>query len=272
MKSKYIAILGLSISLCLSSVAGAQDKAAAGKAAEHLQKGRIAYDLQDWPAAIQHFQEAYRIAQQPPALWALAQSQRQSGDCTAAIQSYKSFRRAEVTADQVAAADKMIGQCEEQLAKAREAAKAAPPSETTQEKDKPEPEHAEPGQPATPAPEPERSPIPLYIAGGATLLLAAGAVVTGLIAHDKASEYKSANESPTPNSRGERESLRQDAQQMQIFNAALIGAAVVGAGITAYLALSSPSEAPAGQARRARLRVAPWLGPAAGGLAAGGSF
>ena len=271
-----ISILALSAVLGCPLAAHAQDKASAANAAaaEHFQKGRVAYDLQDWPTAITHFQEAYRLAQQPSVLWSLAQAQRQSGDCKAAIKSYKAFRRAGVSPEQASAADRVVGECQAQIEKDDAAQKAAaasasekPPSETT--KAAPEDGAASP----PPSESPDRTGA--FIMGGVTLVLAGGAVVTGLMAHDKATEYEAANDEAAPGSRDEREALRDDARTLQIVNTIFVGAAVVAGGVTAYLALS-PSETPAAQhsrkPRTARVQLAPWVGPGGGGFVAAGSF
>ena len=89
----------------------------------HEKRAQVAYALQDWPTAIREFEAAFQSEQKPDYLWGIAQSQRLSGDCKAAINTYKSYRRSEISADQSAAADTRIQRCEEDVQ--RQAAQAA---------------------------------------------------------------------------------------------------------------------------------------------------
>jgi len=102
--------------------------AASSSAAEHAKKAQLAYDVQDWAAAIAGYQAAYQLDARPEYLWGLAQSQRLAGDYAAAIRSYKAFKRHEsVTATQATAAEMQITKCEaERERKEAEAARARP--------------------------------------------------------------------------------------------------------------------------------------------------
>jgi len=93
-------------------------------AGEHAKRAQIAYDLQDWPTAIQEFQAAYRSAQNPEYLWGIAQAQRLSGDCAKAISTYKAYRRTEVTPNQATAAELQVMKCEAEILKQDAAAKS----------------------------------------------------------------------------------------------------------------------------------------------------
>jgi hypothetical protein len=101
-------------SLTASAVAAADEATV-----EHAKRARVAYDVQDWPTAIQEYRAAYTAEQKPEYLFALAQAQRQSGDCAAAIASYKAFKRLDsVTPQQGTAAELLITKCEGLQAKA----------------------------------------------------------------------------------------------------------------------------------------------------------
>lgn len=90
-------------------------------------RAQAAYDVQDWSSAIKEYRAAYQAEQKPEYLWGLAQALRMSGDCKAAVLSYKAFRRADVSANQATAAELMITRCEAELEKREaEAAKASP--------------------------------------------------------------------------------------------------------------------------------------------------
>lgn len=121
-------LLALGVLLAISSAASAAraQSAADSGAQSHEKRAQVAYALQDWPSAIREFEAAFQDEQRPDFLWGLAQAQRLSGDCKAAINTYKSYRRSELTAEQSAAADSRIQHCEEDL---KQAAAAAPTSE-----------------------------------------------------------------------------------------------------------------------------------------------
>jgi hypothetical protein len=119
---------------CVALTAGVSTAHAQGPvAAEHAKKAQNAYDVQSWASAIQEYQAAYQADPKPEYLWGLAQSQRLSGDCAAAIKSYKAFKRNDsVSANQGTAAELQIAKCENELEKKQaEAAnkpQATPPS------------------------------------------------------------------------------------------------------------------------------------------------
>jgi len=91
--------------------------------AEHAKKARVAYDLQDFPTAVQEYRAAYAAEQRPEHLFGLAQAQRQAKDYAGAIATFKSYKRAEgVTPQQATAAELLITKCE--VDQAREEAAA----------------------------------------------------------------------------------------------------------------------------------------------------
>ncbi|MGC4088018.1 MAG: hypothetical protein QM756_08995 [Polyangiaceae bacterium] len=146
-------------------------------------RAQAAYDVQDWPTAIKEYRAAYQAEQKPEYLWGLAQSLRMSGDCKAAIMSYKAYRRAEVTANQGTAAELMITRCEADLAKQEaDAAKAASTPAATAPAAAPAPQ-AGPSQPAptaAPAAPPPPEPKKFYQDVLGDVLFVAGAAAAGV--------------------------------------------------------------------------------------------
>lgn len=110
-------------------------------------------------------------------------------------------------------------------------------------------------------------PIPtsVWIGAGATGLLAVGTVVTGVMALGKRSDFNAVNDSS--HTMAEKNDARDAATSMGLVNTILFGGAVVGAGVTAVLFLTRPTEHPGEQARTT---VSPWVSPQGGGLAVGG--
>lgn len=101
---------------------------------------------------------------------------------------------------------------------------------------------------------------PLYLAGGATVALAAGAAVTGIIALGKASDFKDANTNPQF-TQAERQSLRDKASSMGTVSTVL-GIGAVGAGAaTVYLLLTQGSTSSA-----QGWHLVPLAGPSVAGL------
>lgn len=94
---------------------------------EHYEKGTVYYNLQDWANALKEYRLSYEIEPKPGTLWAIAQAQRLSGDCRAAILTYRSYTRLGSPAG-VAAAEELISRCQAALEEQRHAAEEpAPP-------------------------------------------------------------------------------------------------------------------------------------------------
>jgi hypothetical protein len=112
------------------------------------------------------------------------------------------------------------------------------------------------------------SRTPALIAGGTTLLLAAGTTVTGIMALGKRSDYHAINGKPG-NDRTEIEDARDQASSMALISSVLFGATLVGAGVTTWLFVSPP-----GGTRQepdvSALSLSPWLGLGTIGISAGG--
>lgn len=162
-------------------------KHAASPAAVHAKKAGVAYNLADWKTAIAEYRAAYAADQKAAYLFGLAQSQRMSGDCAGAIDSYKAFKRAAVSANQATAAELLITKCQAQIEqqKANAAMARAKAEKSTAAK---QPASGATAQPATatksktPPPAPEK-PTPWYEdAFGHVLFIAgAGATVAGAV-------------------------------------------------------------------------------------------
>ncbi len=108
---------------------------------------------------------------------------------------------------------------------------------------------------------------PIYIAGGATLLLAAGAVVTGILAHSATEKVRSMNEDGGETSLPEREDQHSTAETLRLTNAVLTGAAVAGAAVTTILFVTRPEKKTS-----AGLQWTPLVSPGFVGLSAGGTL
>jgi tetratricopeptide (TPR) repeat protein len=120
-QTRWFAPFAAAAALALCGSARADDSAAA----DHAKRGRVAYDLQDWPLAIQEYRAAYAAEQKPEYLFGLAQAQRQKGEYAAAIVSFRAYKRIDAVAPQQAtAAELLITKCEAEQSK-EEAAAAA---------------------------------------------------------------------------------------------------------------------------------------------------
>lgn len=80
--------LALLVALARSAVADPAADAAAANT-----EGLRLYDIHDWDAAIAKFKEAYRLRPDALSLFNLAQANRLKGDCTEALQFYRTYRR-----------------------------------------------------------------------------------------------------------------------------------------------------------------------------------
>ena len=136
-----------------------------------------------------------------------------------------------------------------------------------------------PAEPVAPAPvvvapapsltEPRRDelttrPVPtsVYLTGGITLALAAGAGVTGVAYLQKKETYEQAVDDGASDAAG----FRKTARNYGYVNLGLWAATAVGAGVTTYLYLARPEE------RVSTARGLPWASPDGAGLALTGGF
>lgn len=125
--------------------------------------------------------------------------------------------------------------------------------------------------PAAPAPvptppSPTDRPVPtsVWVGLAATGAFAVGAGVTGALALGKNSDYEKANGQNAT----EAKDLRDQTKTLNLVTDVLIGAAVIGAGVTTYLYLKRPERDRAGL----EVRVAPQVGLYQSGLSLEGAF
>jgi hypothetical protein len=136
---------------------------------------------------------------------------------------------------------------------------------------------AAPAGPAAPSPRqelgaprvpPGRPPdrVPVYIAGGVSIALAAGALIIGLDAHSQYTAYRAQNDNPAPGTRDARQELHDSGTALALTSTVLTGAALIGGGVTAFLFLR-------GSGTRAKaVAWSPWVGRQSAGVALGGSL
>jgi hypothetical protein len=137
----------------------------------------------------------------------------------------------------------------------------------------------QPPAPAAQAPPPAEQPkvatrpIPagVYVGAVATGLLTAGAVVTGILALGKHSDFQGENNGTNPT---QAQSDKSAGETLNLVNDVCIGGAVAGAVVTAVLFAARPTvmEDANGSSGRASWRVAPLLGSSGGGLGVNGRF
>lgn len=111
-------------------------------AEKSLREGRRHYDLREWNVAIDKFKTSYKLTPTREALFNLAQSFRQNGDCKDAVGTYKTYLRNYPGASNRAQVKELIedlGDCPEPVVTPKESPVAAKP-----EHDEPKPEHPEP--------------------------------------------------------------------------------------------------------------------------------
>jgi hypothetical protein len=125
--------------------------ARADDAADHVAKGTRFYNVQDWANAISEYKQAYTLDPKPDTLWAIAQTQRLSGDCRSAILTYKAYMRTASAAGANAATD-FIKKCQADL-EAQQRALDAPVT--------PPPKEPVTTQPVTPPPQPVTPTTPV---------------------------------------------------------------------------------------------------------------
>lgn len=137
---------------------------------------------------------------------------------------------------------------------------------------KPEPtDSAAPLTSEPPKPAERSTPTGVYIGLAATGVFAIAATATGVLALGKDKKF---NESTNPS---EEDDLKKSGKTLALLTDIGIGAAVVSAGITAYLYFSAP-KSPARDATAtndkgvSQIRVAPAVGPNAAGVALSGKF
>jgi hypothetical protein len=237
------------------TVAHAQAPAPSAAADAAYQEARRLYDLREWDAAIAKFKEAYRLRPDAPSLFNIAQSNRLKGDCTEALNFYKTYKRNFPKEKNIDKVDKFIADMEA-------CAKAGPvkTEPVTTEPVKTEPVKTEPvktepvtTEPVVIAPKPDPGPPPPsdpgktkrvagIVVGGLGVVSLGATVFFGLRAHSAAKDAEGAMMgdpwTPAIETRGEN-AARNGKISLGV------GVALVGTGVVLYiLGRNSSSEAP----------------------------
>ena len=93
--------------------------ALADEASDHADRATRAYNLQDWNTALAEYRKAYQLDPKPETLWAIAQTQRLSGDCRSAVLTYKAYIRG-ASAAGANAAEAWVHKCDGDAGRATE--------------------------------------------------------------------------------------------------------------------------------------------------------
>jgi tetratricopeptide (TPR) repeat protein len=91
------------------------DRKISDAAKVQLERGEVLFRLKDYAGAIEAFEAGYVLDAQPIFLYDKAQAQRLSGNCRAAIETYKVFLATDPPANEATRARKNIANCEAQL-------------------------------------------------------------------------------------------------------------------------------------------------------------
>jgi tetratricopeptide (TPR) repeat protein len=154
--------LVLVLVLGLGTSARAEDQvpsaAAAATAREHYQKGTSFYDLGKYNEAIQEFEAAYEIKNDPALLYNLAQSYRLAGNADQALHFYRTYLRYVPRPANRAEIDDRIRQLEALLAQ-KSATQVTPPNQTIPPGASTPPPSTEPAPPAAPTPAAAAAPV-----------------------------------------------------------------------------------------------------------------
>lgn len=190
------------------------------------------YSVQKFSEAADVYQQAYLMNPLPAYLYAVAQSQRQAGDCPRALQTYQAFLRTNPADGERDKAEKNIERCEQDLRDKEAAVK---------------PEEVRPPEPVPPPPPPpkpivvERTPPPplpapegkSYLAGHVMLGLGVGAIAGGVyFLRDGRQSIDDHNNALTYDAFVEGQANADKAKQKEAIGAAAIGggsALVLGA-------------------------------------------
>ena len=109
---------------------------------------------------------------------------------------------------------------------------------------------------------------PIYVGAAAAGVFAIGATVTGLMVQSKKSELEDVNRDGAQPEKAR--SLRDEGKLYALLTDIGIGAAVLSAGVTAYLYFSQPSNKTEQRARTGMYRLEPMLGSQSAGLSVAG--
>jgi hypothetical protein len=202
--------------------------------------------LQDWPTAIREFEAAFQAEQKPDFLWGIAQAQRLSGDCKAAINTYKSYRRSEISGDQSAAADSRIVHCEQELQqKAAQSAATAKPELAHAASPPPAPAAPSAGGAKAPAPARPASPRPFYADALGDVLLLTGVAAAGVGTYFLLAGNSAMRKAPDASYTSyDSDTHRASREQLVGVSALAGGGLFVACGVVRFLTLGDTSRGP----------------------------
>jgi tetratricopeptide (TPR) repeat protein len=151
---------------------------AAAQAKQHMELGTRYYSIQQFNKASDEYQAAYLLDPRPEYLYALAQAQREAGDCVKAIRTFENFLHLVHSEKYEALANTNIERCKHDLAE-------HPPSEGPPKPGPDRPPVAPPPEthvsPPPPAPPPEPSPWYRDWVGHAFVASGTVAAITGAV-------------------------------------------------------------------------------------------
>jgi tetratricopeptide (TPR) repeat protein len=221
---RSVAVALVLASVLSSAVTARADGPADAKA--RYDNGVAAYSAHDYEAAVTWFKDAYALDPRPEILFAWAQAERLSGDCTSAIALYRKFLDGHPSDIQADAAQVPLQKCERSLAAPAEAPGAIAPA---------------PPAPTPPTPAPSRTRTPFYHDALGDVLFGAGvvaaAVGVGLLvtadSPDGASTYADFQ------SRHDSAVSRTRAGGIAV----AVGAALIAGGVTHWVIWGGPGDA-----------------------------
>jgi len=152
-------VTGFVLPLCPAHAAGG----AVEEAREHFRKGEQWFDLGRWNEAIEEFEKAYSMRNDPVFLHNMAQACRRKGDAKRALDLYKNYLMKAPRSPQRAEVEERIAQLQKQLDESDRAAKApAPAPSPAAASAEVQPLAPAPVQPAAPAPvQPAAAALPM---------------------------------------------------------------------------------------------------------------
>jgi hypothetical protein len=253
----------LVIALASGSVARADE------AQDHVDRALRAYNVQDWSVALREYKAAYEIDPQPQTLWAIAQTQRLSGDCRSAILTYKAYLRG-ASASGANAAERFIKDCEGTVDAQRKALDDQPRAEPA----KPPPAPPPVTPVVTPAPAPAKqtahsSPRPTLLdpLGDVLAIVGVGGLATGTVFLLQGNSNMSAAAAKRPYQAYDK-AVDDARTQQRIGVGALVGGGVVaGLAIWRFAAVASHHASASDEHA-----LAPVVVPGGGLVTYGGSF
>jgi len=148
--SRTALVLTLGVLLCSPSHARPSDDAEKGEARKHFQRGMAHFNLQEYAAAIEEFETAYRGYPDPVFLYNLALSYRLSGNAERALYFYRTYLRNNPSAANRDEVERRIADLERLMQDKKSL--TTPPNHALPPNDKPPPAAVTPAPAPAPAP------------------------------------------------------------------------------------------------------------------------